>query len=1000
MDNDIDKTSPHYKGEFGSIYEVNQKFPSGGVEGDYVAIDGWAHYWNADRGTWCVNAQRDSYWDELITGIIEKFKLFKGATYMGVAGLDTVPAKAIGAKMYYFATVAGTYKNFGGLVVPQGINVLYSEDGSSWVCSTLLEVAQELGVSTRNVVSQKVVNEALAKKADKETVDVELGKKANTADVDTKFTEEKKRVDAELGKKFDKESIAQEAGDSEELVMSQKAVSTELSNLQVSIFVDNISDKSNFVKEVYLIGGDISKTYYISNISRNKKGYWWVEIKEKETGNRLGFTSKTEESPIITNTDSSNIKYYLFVNWNAIDVDTQVSVDIVLNNKAFDINNSPTIQGVLYSKYANDKLNDKLGDAIDISQYLIQQVYLKSNGETINGSWNVWYKIPVEKGDIITAKGITPDNISVSLASAVLYDSEGAPYLFTNARNAFEQEPIRKAGFVSIMANPEYQYDIKIVKNNSAGIATNVKIIENNNYIENIIPIASSYKDCILGYIDTNSTDGTSSLVVGNTVKVRVSNSFKLIKTKVIKGDVIYVPYVDYNKFSNAYPIIVDLCNTILYVYNTKGMETFNYKGVKYLKLKVAMSGYLIVSSNTEIIIYSENASLRNLEKEELSDNEKSVIRKYLGIEALAPIIPDIPLNYYDYEVACKMNPILLRNIIEMSSNGSCTVIYDNHKYPSLMYKIPLMSIGQLDSRLGDDNTPHPAFVVNGVIKKHIYAGVFMNTVYNDVPISWFGNRPLLTSKSFLESRNLCKGKGTGWHLETIWERSLISFLTALNHNTDKPTCNNDHGRSLVKHEQCVESRSTDNYLPGKFPNGGQWINGSQPIEWSHNNSRWGIFDIIGAFHEWCNLAKSDNGHIYLCEDNSYDKEESNWLDTGAYITSENNEIVYDTELKDIVTEHQMQSWASIKCNKSYDSISEDIRKKMALALMCPRLASTDEKSLHDFNGRIWIRSNLVCYPFIGGALEYNDSGLGFNILSYDGNEAHNNMGSRLFYIE
>lgn len=51
MANDIDKTSPHYKGEFGSIYEVNQKFPSGGVEGDYVAIDGWAHYWNADRGT-------------------------------------------------------------------------------------------------------------------------------------------------------------------------------------------------------------------------------------------------------------------------------------------------------------------------------------------------------------------------------------------------------------------------------------------------------------------------------------------------------------------------------------------------------------------------------------------------------------------------------------------------------------------------------------------------------------------------------------------------------------------------------------------------------------------------------------------------------------------------------------------------------------------------------------------------------------------------------------
>lgn len=200
MANDIDKTSPHYKGEFGSIYEVNQKFPNGGVAGDYVEIDGWAHYWNADRGTWCVNAQRDSYWDELITGIIEKFKLFKGATYMGVANLDSVPAKAIGAKMYYFATVAGTYKNFGGLVVPQGINVLYSENGSSWVCSTLLEVAQELGVSTRMVVSQKVVNDALDLKANQSSV--------NEA----------------LAKKFDKESVVQEFGDSEDKVVSQFAL--------------------------------------------------------------------------------------------------------------------------------------------------------------------------------------------------------------------------------------------------------------------------------------------------------------------------------------------------------------------------------------------------------------------------------------------------------------------------------------------------------------------------------------------------------------------------------------------------------------------------------------------------------------------------------------------------------------------------------------------------------------------------------------------------------
>lgn len=203
---DINKEDPHYKGEYGSIYEVNRKFPTGGVAGDFVVIDGWAHYWNADRGTWCVNAKRDSYWDELITNIIEKFKLVRCATYMGVANLDTVPAKAIDAKMYYFATVAGTYKNFGNLVVPQGINVLYSENGSSWVNTTLLEVAQELGVSTNKVVSQKTMNDALAKK-------------------------------------FDKESVVQELGEAEDKVMSQKAVSDKLRDLSSTI--NEIKEKAN-----------------------------------------------------------------------------------------------------------------------------------------------------------------------------------------------------------------------------------------------------------------------------------------------------------------------------------------------------------------------------------------------------------------------------------------------------------------------------------------------------------------------------------------------------------------------------------------------------------------------------------------------------------------------------------------------------------------------------------------------------------------------------------
>lgn len=278
MANDINKEDPHYKGEYGSIYEVNRKFPTGGVAGDFVVIEGWAHYWNADRGTWCVNAERDSYWDELITNIIEKFKLVRGATYMGIANLDSVPAKVIGAKMYYFATVAGTYKNFGDLVVPQGINVLYSENGSSWVNTTLLELAQELGVSTNKVVSQKTLNDALAKK-------------------------------------FDKESVVQESGEAKDKVMSQKAVS------------DKLSDLASFTKmsvpftqgAYYTSNGELSTAEWAAHAEfdvSDKNGLYlhYTGIVKKDSDVRCGF--KDREGNVISTfvtSKNANVSTDVFV---------------------------------------------------------------------------------------------------------------------------------------------------------------------------------------------------------------------------------------------------------------------------------------------------------------------------------------------------------------------------------------------------------------------------------------------------------------------------------------------------------------------------------------------------------------------------------------------------------------------------------------------------------------------------------------------------------------
>ena len=306
MPNDIDKTSPHYKGEFGSIYEVNQKFPNGGVAGDYVEIDGWAHYWNADRGTWCVNAQRDSYWDELITGIINKLKLFKGATYMGVADVSTIPEKIAGVKMYYFAKAAGTYSGFGGLQLAQGINVLYTDNGTSWTATPLLEVAQELGVSTEKVMSQKAVNTALDKKADKAAMDVELGKKADKAAMDVELDKkaDKAAMDVELGKKADKAAMNVELGKKADKAAMDVELGKKADKAAMDVELGKKADKAavNASLDLKANKSDVAKTNAVQDAEISRKANQQdVErslcILRKEIGERTVVEGNVNNNP-------------------------------------------------------------------------------------------------------------------------------------------------------------------------------------------------------------------------------------------------------------------------------------------------------------------------------------------------------------------------------------------------------------------------------------------------------------------------------------------------------------------------------------------------------------------------------------------------------------------------------------------------------------------------------------------------------------------------------
>lgn len=272
----------------------------------------------------------------------------------------------------------------------------------------------------------KAQEENIGKKADKEETNRILAEKANTADVNSKFTEEKNRVDAELGKKFDKESVAQESGDSDELVMSQKAVSAKFSDLETKAVPFNEQ-----VGAVKAIKGDIvtgySGYYYVDiDISNIRK----LRIKGKNSNAGLGYAIFKEDGSYIA---SDGDKY---ISSTFSDIELTFS-DEAKRLRFCYVKPTNAVQKINVIEYKNDSLIDKtnllakqsftLGSITDV----ITGKFINSSGVlSVNQSYNTKY-FAVKKGDRVQIENYVRGNVENSPISFVL----GEEILSFNARN-------------------------------------------------------------------------------------------------------------------------------------------------------------------------------------------------------------------------------------------------------------------------------------------------------------------------------------------------------------------------------------------------------------------------------------------------------------------------------------------------------------------------------------------------------------------------------------
>ena len=181
-----------------------------------------------------------------------------------------------------------------------------------------------------------------------------------------------------------------------------------------------------------------------------------------------------------------------------------------------------------------------------------------------------------------------------------------------------------------------------------------------------------------------------------------------------------------------------------------------------------------------------------------------------------------------------------LKLAIENMTGGANTVLYDNAGRPSIMCAIPTMTMDDLYGN--GDPSVHPAWVVDGDVKKVIYISKYMNVIEDGRAYS-LPMRSAATYNTFEDCVNACLRKGKGWHLFTNAEWMAVAQWSK--RNGTRPHGNTGDG--------CYHRATYERGLPATmFCRRAHLVKtGSGPVTWNHNHNASGIADLVGLMFEW-----------------------------------------------------------------------------------------------------------------------------------------------------
>lgn len=336
------------------------------------------------------------------------------------------------------------------------------------------------------------------------------------------------------------------------------------------------------------------------------------------------------------------------------------------------------------------------------------------------------------------------------------------------------------------------------------------------------------------------------------------------------------------------------------------------------------------------------------------------------------------------------------RQAVEAATGGKNTVMYDDKGNPSIMVCIPRFNLSDVID--GAPDTPHPAFIVDGVVKSEIWISKYQNIVHDKRAYSIPGVDPGY-GMNFDQAKEYCANKGEGWHLMTNAEWAAIALWSKK--NGTMPRGNNNYGKDHSAPYETGRQTSISNDKTGRV------ATGSGPATWSHDHTNAGIFDLNGNVREWNDGLKLVNGKIFVHQDNNFNTPENldNWVDTGVFIDNTvagsdekgggkiGGDIIFSDE-----RENPMYTGGDVDDHYSYNSTTfEDMGAKEGFAVpeLLKYLAIAPTEGDHDGDG-IYVRNYGERLPSRGGLWTVSATAGVFNLyLSHRRADSPTHLGFR-----